>query len=511
MGDKLVVAVGQWGIETPWAWRASQSEKNLWDHMYDPLIMRDAKTFQYVPGLATEWGHSPDYKTWTFKLRQGVKFHGDWGEMTADDVKFTVEQNLKPDSQGGDAPFFRAQLDKIQAPDKYTVAMTFKTALWEVPSHFVQFNGYQNITSRKYLETVGEEKATQMPIGTGAYRYVDGRQGDYHRFAAVPGHWRVPNPGFKEIVIRRIPDPSTRAAGLRSGEIDIGQVAGDFLDQAKKAGLRIHEAKDAAGYWIVLVGQTTSDREDYCPQCPWAGDPNDPKSLANALKVRQAMNLAVNKKAIMDGLWRGMGSDTPYMYWYYPFNKGYDANWKLPPYDPRKAKQLLAEAGYPNGFEIRVNPMVHTFANDGPDVIEAVALDWEKVGIKSKRVPEDMANFLAKNRARKLGLAAWTYGSPPFDEPSLVWQRCIWSKGVFNILAEGPFDQDLDAIFQQLDPDKRVKLTHDLAQKLYDGYYGVMLGMKSTTWAVSKKVGTWPTLQAPLETNYEYITFSGQQ
>src|SRR5437868_5781031 len=99
-GDRLVVAVGQWGIETPFAWRSSQSEKTLWDVMYDPLIMRDPKTFEYKPGLATEWTHSPDFKVWTFKLRQGVKFHGDWGEMTSEDVKFTVEQNLKPDSQG---------------------------------------------------------------------------------------------------------------------------------------------------------------------------------------------------------------------------------------------------------------------------------------------------------------------------------------------------------------------------------------------------------------------------
>src|SRR5437764_1243364 len=108
-GDRLVIAVGQWGIETPFAWRSSQSEKTLWDVMYDPLIMRDPKTFEYKPGLATEWTHSPDFKAWTFKLRQGVKFHGDWGEMTAEDVKFTVAQNLKPDSQGGSAPFFRSQ------------------------------------------------------------------------------------------------------------------------------------------------------------------------------------------------------------------------------------------------------------------------------------------------------------------------------------------------------------------------------------------------------------------
>src|SRR6266478_6094173 len=91
-GDRLVVAVGQWGIETPFAWRSSQSEKTLWECVYDPLIMRDPKTFAYRPGLATEWKPSNEMKTWTFKLRPGVKFHENYGELTADDVKFTIEQ-----------------------------------------------------------------------------------------------------------------------------------------------------------------------------------------------------------------------------------------------------------------------------------------------------------------------------------------------------------------------------------------------------------------------------------
>ncbi len=89
-GDRLVVAVGQWGIETPFAWRSSQSEKTLWDCVYDPLIMRDPKTFEYRPGLATDWQPSADYKSWTFHLRERVKFHENWGELTGEDVKFTV-------------------------------------------------------------------------------------------------------------------------------------------------------------------------------------------------------------------------------------------------------------------------------------------------------------------------------------------------------------------------------------------------------------------------------------
>ncbi len=505
-GERLVVAVGQWGIETPFAWRSSQSEKTLWDCMHDPLIMRDPKTFEYRPGLATEWKPSNELRTWTFKLRSGVQFHEGFGEMTAEDVKFTVEQNLKPDSQGGSAPFFRMHLDRIETPDKHTVVMHFKNRVWEVPSNFTQFVGYQNITSKKYIESVGEDKAALHPIGTGPFRHVEGKQGDYHRFEAVANHWRK-TPAFKELIIRRIPDPATRLAGLRSGEIDIGNVFGDYLDQARKAGLRIHETPNAACHWVVLQGQTTPDREDYCPTCPWAGDPSDPKSQANARKVRLALNLAVNKKTIVNALWKGMGSDTPFMYWYYPFHKGFSKDWRVPPYDPERAKKLLAEAGHAGGFEVRMNPLVMTYALDGPDMVEAVALDWEKIGIKVKRVPEAFSNFLPKNRARKTNKTHWVYGSPPFDEPVLAWQRCIYSKGPFNLLCDGPYDEDVDTISRELDGEKRARMTQALGQKLYDEYRGVMLGMRSLTWAVSKKVSGWQTLvYVPLENNYEYVS-----
>ena len=504
--DRLVVAVGQWGTETPFAWRTVQAEKPLWDCIYDPLIARDPKTFEYRPGLATEWKATNELRTWTFKLRSGVKFHEGWGELSAEDVKFTVEQNLKPDSGGGSAPFFRANLDRIETPDKLTMVLHFKNRVWEVASNFTQFVGYQNVVPKKYLESVGEEKAALHPIGTGPYRHVEGRQGDYHRFEAVQGHWRK-TPAFKELVIRRVPDPATRLSGLRAGEIDIGAVFGDYLEQATKSGLRLHDVPNAAAYWVVLSGQTTSDREDYCPTCPWAGDWNDPKSRENARKVRLAMNLAVNKKVIIQALWKGKGTEAPFSYYYYPFHKGYSTDWKIPLHDPERAKKLLAEAGQAGGFEVRVNPMVTAYALDGPDVMEAVALDWEKIGIKPKRFPEMTSTFGPKSRNRKTNKTHWVYGSPPFDEPILAWQRVIYSKGSFNLVCDGPYDEDIDVVAREFDVERRAKLTHDLGQKLYDNYHGVMLGVKSVSWAVSKKVNSWESLAyTPLETNYEYIS-----
>src|SRR5712692_4046471 len=183
--DRLVVAVGQWGIETPLAWRSVQAEKPLWDCVYDPLILRDPKTWEYRPCLATAFQPSNEMKTWTFKLRSGVKFHEGWGDFTAEDLKFTIEQSFKPDALGGSAYCFRNHLDRIETPDKLTAVLHFKTRQWIVPSLFTQYVGYQNVTSKKYMEAVGDQKAAMHPIGSGPYRHVEGKQGDYHRFEAV--------------------------------------------------------------------------------------------------------------------------------------------------------------------------------------------------------------------------------------------------------------------------------------------------------------------------------------
>jgi peptide/nickel transport system substrate-binding protein len=507
--DRLVVAIGQWGIETPFAWRGVQAEKPLWDCVYDPLILRDVKTWEYRPALATSFQPSNEMKTWTFKLRSGVKFHEGWGDLTSEDVKFTVEQSFKPDALGGSAYFFRNHLDRIETPDKLTVVMHFKTRQWIVPSLFTQYVGYQNVISKKYMESVGEQKAAAHPIGTGPYRHVEGKQGDFHRFEAVPNHWRK-TPAFKELVIRRIPEVATRLSGLRAGEIDISQVFGDYLEQAQRAGLRIHESPNAAQYWVIMTGQTTPNREDYCPQCPWVGEPGNAKSLENARKVRLAMNLAVNKKVIHTALWRGRGGDTPYSYYYFPFNKGYSTDWKLPPYDPERARKLMAEAGHGGGFEVRVNPYVQLVAQDGPDVMEAVALDWEKIGIKSRRVPEAASSYGPKIRLRKTNKTFSVYGGPPYDEPVAGWERVLHSRAAFNLLLDGTYDEEIDVAMREFDVEKRTKLNRDLGQKLYDGYHGIMLGMKSLTWAMTRKVGSWPTLAyVPAETNYELITPAG--
>ena len=117
------------------------------------------------------------------------------------------------------------------------------------------------------------------------------------------------------------------------------------------------------------------------------------------------------------------------------------------------------------------------------------------------------STFGPKSRNRKTNKTHWVYGSPPFDEPILAWSRVLHSKGAFNLLCDGPYDEDIEAAMRELDFEKRVRMTQTLGQKLYDAHHGVMLGMKSITWALSRKIGGWQSLAyVPMETNYEYVS-----
>jgi hypothetical protein len=212
--DKLVVAVGQWGLETPFAWRSSQSEKTLWECVYDSLITRDPKTFAIRPGLATEWKPSNEMRTWTFKLRR-AQVRGLGG--AAEDVKFTIEQNLKPDSPGAPRRF-PASTSTHRDPTSTDVALQEppvecrRVRIRRLPEH------RRRNTSRPWARRGGaphrhRSTVTSRPAGRPS------------PFEAVPKHRRQ-MPAFKELVVRRIPTRPRVAAAHR--EIDIGQVLGDY-------------------------------------------------------------------------------------------------------------------------------------------------------------------------------------------------------------------------------------------------------------------------------------------
>ncbi len=500
----LVVSFATFDAESALSWMVKATDQALYSPLFDGLVITDPTTRELKPGLATSWESSAGGATWTVHLRKGVPFDDpQYGDVTSRDVAYQIDRMRGKGAAGSDAPYFSKAT--TETPDPLTVVIKFPSPTWELPYHLTADAGYLNIQPEAYIAKVGDQTAASQPIGSGPYKQVSYSPGVEHAYEAVPNHWRV-HPEFKRMTIKAIADPTAQLNGIRAGAIDIATVSGDLMKQAQSGGLHLKTVQDSTGDFMALPGMARPGSASYDPSLPWVGDDKDPQSAARALKVREALNLAVNKKAILDGLWNGAGNLKTFDYNYFPFQAGYKDSWTLPKYDPDAAKKLLAEAGYPNGFTFKVASTAISSAPDGPDITAAIAQDLGRVGIKVDSTDVAYASLAPKFLDRTLD-RAWVYGSFVRPEPSMIWSIISSTKGAGAILVERPqFDTQLEAIRSEMDAGKRAQLTSQLGQSLYDYKPAIMLGMKAVTWALSDRVGSWPALVGVSPTNLELVT-----
>lgn len=500
----LVVSLSSFSGESALSWMAKANDNALYAPLFDHLAVTDPTTRELKPGIADSWESSADGKTWTVHLREGVPFSDpQYGELSSEDVAYQLERMSGKEAAGSDATYFKKA--KVSCPDPLTVVVEFPTATWEFPYHLTEDAGYLHVQPKAYIEEVGDQKAAVEPIGTGPYQQVSYSPGVEHVYKAVPDYPGT-KPDFKQMTIRSIADPAAQLNGVRAGEIDIALASGDMLDQAKSAGLTIKTVENSSQQFMALPGMARPGSPSYDPSLPWVGDDNDPESAARALKVREALNLAVNRDAIFDGLWNGAAERETFNYDYLPWQAGYKDSWTLPDYDPDQAKKLLAEAGYPNGFTLPVASTAMSTAPDGPDVTAAIAQDLERIGIKVDSTDVAYASLSPKFLNRTLD-QAWIYGAFVRPEPAMLWTITSSIKGPAAILVEREqFDKQLDAINTELDATKRAELTSQLGQSLYDYKPAIMVGTKAVTWVLSDRIGDWPALPGASTTNLVQVT-----
>ena len=362
--------------------------KPLWEN----LLSRDGKG-NLIPMLAERWEVLDGGRTWKFHLRKGVRFHNG-SEVTAEDVKFTFASIAREGSANSLSPEFRL-IKSMEVEGPHTISVRFDKPFVTFGNRVTHglFASVAYIQSRKHIETAGEQGAERQPVGTGPWKFVEHVRGDRIVYEAVENHWRA-TPHWKRLVFVKVPEPATRMAMLRAGGADVIEIGGEYVDELKKVGMRMITMPNTAAIWVILGGQWPT-KPTYDPKVPWAQP-----DAERARKVRLALNLAVDKKAIIDRVLGGVGTPVGTVN-YYPTDPWITESLLKPvPYDPTKAKALLAEAGYPNGFEITMNLTAWPGRGFLPDVGEAVATYWEKVGLKVKRRPVDRAVFSADFRAR---------------------------------------------------------------------------------------------------------------
>src|SRR5438477_1806437 len=280
----------------------------------------------WAPSLAESWTAAKDGLTYEFVLRKGVKFHnGD--PLGAEDVKFSFERY-----KGAGASTLKARVAAVEIVDAQRVRFRLKQP-WP---DFMTFYGTPAtsaawIVPKKYLERVGDDGFKKAPVGAGPYRFVSFTPGVELVVEAFDGHWRKA-PAVKRLVFKSVPDESTRLVMLKRGETDIayGLRGPDAEEVRRTPGLTLKPILPTVSQWVVFT-------EQWDLKSPWSDR-----------RVRLALNLAIDRKGFSDAEYLGFGRPAPSI-----IPRDFEFYWAPPPYphDQARARALLAEAGYPKGFD----------------------------------------------------------------------------------------------------------------------------------------------------------------
>jgi len=341
-----------------------QAIRGMHTSMYDQLVVRDAN-FKVVPWLATSW-ENPSDTTWVFHLRPGVKFHN--GEaFNANTVKWSFARFVAPETQNIYASML-GPVAQVEAVDDLTVKITTKDPFPAL---------LENLAYGVYMgppDTMQQQGADffKHPVGTGPYKFVSWAPGEKLVVEATGAHFGG-DPKIKTVVWQPVTEGSTRVAQLRTGEADlITSVSPTQISQLEgQAGIGVTKLPSQS--FLVLI--MNSGRPPF----------NDPR-------VRQAMNFAVDKEAIIKTLLGGNGTVLPAPAG--PAHEGYDKSLGvIYPYDPDKAKQLLSQAGLGSGFSITLDTPDGRYLQDKA-IAEAIGGMLSKVGVQVKINPFEWGAFV---------------------------------------------------------------------------------------------------------------------
>lgn len=401
--------------------------------LHDGLV-RSLPGAAMAPALAESWSESTDGLTYTFKLRAGLKFHnGD--PCTAEDVKFSFERY-----KGTGAKELQAKVKSVEVVDPLTVRFHLH-AVWP---DFMTFYGSTAtaaglIVPKKYMEQVGAEGFLRHPVGMGPYKFVSFSPGIELVLEAYEGYWRKV-PHIKRITMKGIPEGATRLAMLKKGEADFAAALdGPLAEEVQRdPALALVATRHASIFWLEFP-------EQWDAKSPWADQ-----------RVRLAVNYALDRQAINEASCLGNCPPTGVIV---PRVLDYALQTEALPYDPKKAKQLLKEAGYPNGFDAgELTPIPPFFIT-----AEAVVNYLNAVGIRIRMRTMERAAFLAAWREKKLRGLILTASGASGNAASRV-EAFMYSKGAY---AYGGYP-DMDELFQQQaverDPGKRAALLQRIQQ-----------------------------------------------
>src|SRR5215471_3025122 len=457
---------------------ATTPDKAVIGWMFNGLVRFKPGTMnpdQIEPDLAQSWDTSPDQLTWTFHLRKGVQCNNGYGELSADDVVFSLKRAADPKISSFSSDY--ADVASVDAVDPATVKITFKT---RPPSVLGLLTNYQggNIVCKKAVEKLGDDFRTQA-VGTGPFGYSEYTPNQSVVLVANKNYFRGA-PKIDKIVYKYIPSDATRDLAYQSGEIDLvyGRQDQTWAERMQKEPHTVVAVFGPGELSDVNLNTTKPPLDD--------------------LRVRQAIAYAINRKELVkfkgELTAREAVSIIPHDY------LGTDESAPLYPYDPAKAKQLLAEAGHPDGLTIKaIQTQLPTMLN----TMEVVQAQLKKVGIDLQLDVVDHPTFHAQIRKDLSPVVLYSAARLPVADVYLTQfyhSRSIVGTptAVTNFSHCSVADQDIDAARSETDAAKQKALWKDAQDKLVEQVCAVPLYEQLQIWARRDKLNFGYKLDASL-------------
>ncbi|MBI2872466.1 MAG: ABC transporter substrate-binding protein [Chloroflexi bacterium] len=454
--------------------------------VYEWLIGTDLQG-QMVPELATKW-ETKDGKTWDFTVRKGVTF-SNGKEMTANDVKASMEIIIKNGKTSAPKNLVR-QVDRVEVPNPDTVRIVTKD-----PNYLFYFDmskaSYRNYwtTSADYFNQVGADKLRAEPMGTGPYVLTEKVSGDHVTFrvrddVVKSGHWRVKPVYWEQIQAYKVQEESTRIAMLKTGRLDLIDIALALKDQVAGLPLARNEGVTGGAIGMCCIGEAPS--------------------IFNDIKVRKALNLAADMDTIAKTIFKGEIARQAV----FNFTKevwGFDPTLKPYTYDPTEAQRLAKEAGFPPpGYKMTM--YLRTDAIGIPDIVaagEAVGTYWKRnlgVDVSFQLIEQVRLDRLTelqtppdKMTVEGLWNNTWTPRSSVVADPGQAYIATMGCKQIFNAghssrATCSEVDQWMLQYFQSPDPKARDDFSSKIQKWHYENYIPVPLGAANQIFAMGPKV-----------------------
>lgn len=472
----LTIAMPTFAEGTFLPWTGGGQRKAFLDAIYDYVCIIDPQTGEPGPGLASNWSVTGDGLEWSFTLRPGINFQRGYGEVSSADVAFSIRQIIRPSARAGPSSPLRRLIKEIATPDPRTVVIRLTRPDPELAKGYLANAQQVGIVCARHVEEVGERAANETPVGSGPFELAFFRRDSEIRLALRKDSehiWRT-KPAFQNLIFRAVPEVSTRVAMMKTGEADIAPISYDDIGDVGKTGLGVRSIPQS---WspVIRLGGLVQEGDRYEPKNPWAD-----------ARVRQAMNHAIDKDAIIRRIFHGQGriaaSDTPVDAW---------AN--LVPYDynPEHARTLLTEAGYPDGFLVTLKTFSTTPGAELPVVAQAVALYWRAVGIE---VSTELIDWTSLRSAWTSGAArgyVWTHRGFPFTSAQNGLEAGFDAKSVFSAFSTPELQAMLDAHANELDLTRRREKLTAIGQYLRDEAANIFIAHINEPYVTSRKVGDW--------------------